>query len=82
MSVRRDDIAMMLLDRVGDQRLGLRTRERDWTWDEDHGLPSDRADDPVHGWSGRGRPQYRLMTADDRTALDAEFVRYGRERHE
>ena len=24
----------MLLDRVGDQRLGLRTRERDWTWDE------------------------------------------------
>ncbi|MDV3126900.1 AMP-binding protein [Mycobacterium sp. 21AC1] len=29
----RDSIAGMLLDRRGDQRLGLRTRERDWTWD-------------------------------------------------
>lgn len=38
-------------------------------------------DDPVHRWSGRGRPQYRLMTADDRAALDAEFARYGREQH-
>lgn len=28
------DIATMLLDRVGDQHLGLRTRERDWTWHE------------------------------------------------
>ncbi|MDZ4270868.1 MAG: AMP-binding protein, partial [Mycobacterium sp.] len=27
------DIASMLLDRVGDRHLGLRTRERDWTWD-------------------------------------------------
>ncbi|MEV0063445.1 AMP-binding protein [Nocardia sp. NPDC050718] len=27
------DIATMLLDRLGDQRLGLRTRETDWTWD-------------------------------------------------
>lgn len=27
-------IAAMLLDRRGDQRLGLRTREQDWTWDE------------------------------------------------
>jgi fatty-acyl-CoA synthase len=26
-------IADLLLDRVGDDRLGLRTRERDWTWD-------------------------------------------------
>ncbi|KWX57186.1 AMP-binding protein [Mycobacterium sp. NAZ190054] len=34
MTIRRDDIATMLLDRVGDQRLGLRTRERDWTWDD------------------------------------------------
>lgn len=34
MTTRRDDIAAMLLDRVGDQRPGLRTRERDWTWDE------------------------------------------------
>ncbi|MCH9735407.1 MAG: acyl-CoA synthetase, partial [Actinomycetia bacterium] len=32
--MRRDNIADMLTDRVGDQRLGLRTRERDWTWDE------------------------------------------------
>jgi fatty-acyl-CoA synthase len=38
-------------------------------------------DDPVHRWAGRGRPQYRLMTADDRTALDAEFATYGREQH-
>ncbi|WP_405492223.1 AMP-binding protein [Nocardia sp. NBC_00511] len=30
---RHADIAAMLLDRVGDERLGLRTRERDWTWD-------------------------------------------------
>ncbi len=33
-AVRRADIATMLLDRLGDQRLGLRTRETDWTWDE------------------------------------------------
>ncbi|MUL76103.1 AMP-binding protein [Mycolicibacterium sp. CBMA 226] len=30
----RDDIASLLLDRVGDERLGLRTRDQDWTWDE------------------------------------------------
>jgi fatty-acyl-CoA synthase len=30
----RDDIATMLLDRIGDERLGLRTRTRDWSWDE------------------------------------------------
>lgn len=30
----RTDIASLLLDRVGDHHLGLRTRERDWTWDE------------------------------------------------
>ena len=30
----RDDIATMLLDRLGDEHIGLRTRERDWTWDE------------------------------------------------
>ena len=29
----RDDIATMLLDRLGDEHLGLRTRDRDWTWD-------------------------------------------------
>lgn len=32
--MRRDNIAEMLTDRVGDQRLGLRARDRDWTWDE------------------------------------------------
>ncbi|ART73898.1 acyl-CoA synthetase [Mycobacterium dioxanotrophicus] len=30
----RDNVADMLLDRVGDERLGLRTREQDWTWDQ------------------------------------------------
>ncbi len=30
----RADVARMLMARVGDQHLGLRTRERDWTWDE------------------------------------------------
>jgi fatty-acyl-CoA synthase len=29
----RADIATMLLDRHGDEHLGLRTRDRDWTWD-------------------------------------------------
>lgn len=32
--VPRVDIAAMLLDRVGDSHLGLRTRDRDWTWDQ------------------------------------------------
>ncbi len=30
----REDIAALLLDRLGDERLGLRTRDQDWTWDE------------------------------------------------
>lgn len=30
----RSDIAAMLLDRLDDEHVGLRTRERDWTWDE------------------------------------------------
>ncbi|WP_067133283.1 AMP-binding protein [Microtetraspora malaysiensis] len=30
----RETIADLLLDRVGDDRPGLRTRERTWTWDE------------------------------------------------
>lgn len=34
MTHRRSDVATMLLDRVGDQHLGLRTREQDWTWDQ------------------------------------------------
>ncbi|MEB3050945.1 AMP-binding protein [Mycolicibacter sp. MYC123] len=31
---RPTDIASMLLARLGDQHPGLRTRQRDWTWDE------------------------------------------------
>ncbi|UFS96833.1 AMP-binding protein [Nocardia huaxiensis] len=31
---RRPDIATMLLDRLGDEHPGLRTRTQDWTWDE------------------------------------------------
>ncbi|MGW0997217.1 acyl-CoA dehydrogenase family protein [Streptomyces sp. NPDC002523] len=30
----RETIADLLLDRVGDDRAGLRTRERTWSWDE------------------------------------------------
>ncbi len=30
----RESIAALLLDRRGDTRLGLRSRDRDWTWDE------------------------------------------------
>ncbi|MFC4604002.1 AMP-binding protein [Rhodococcus kronopolitis] len=30
----RDSVAEMLMDRLGDQHLGLRTREQDWTWDQ------------------------------------------------
>ncbi|MUL63356.1 acyl-CoA synthetase [Mycobacterium sp. CBMA 234] len=30
----RQDVATLLLDRLGDERLGLRTREQAWTWDE------------------------------------------------
>ena len=33
-TTRREDIATMLTDRLGDRHLGLRTREQDWTWDE------------------------------------------------
>ncbi|MET0898622.1 MAG: AMP-binding protein [Mycobacterium sp.] len=29
-----DSIASLLLARIGDHHLGLRTRERDWTWDD------------------------------------------------
>ncbi|RZK93693.1 MAG: acyl-CoA synthetase, partial [Rhodococcus sp. (in: high G+C Gram-positive bacteria)] len=34
MELERTTIARMLLDRLGDDRPGVRTRERDWTWDE------------------------------------------------
>ena len=32
----------------------------------------------VYRWAGRGRPDYRLMTAEDRAALDEEFAQHGR----
>ncbi|VCT91972.1 Long-chain-fatty-acid--CoA ligase FadD17 [Mycolicibacterium hassiacum DSM 44199] len=35
-------------------------------------------DDPVYRWAGRGRPEYRRMTAEDVAELDGEFSRYGR----
>ncbi|AKC40019.1 putative fatty-acid--CoA ligase [Mycolicibacterium phlei] len=55
-STPRADIAAMLLDRVGDRHLGLRTRDRDWTWDEvvgESGARSElaqklRAEGPFH----------------------------------
>ncbi|MEE2059920.1 AMP-binding protein [Rhodococcus artemisiae] len=34
MKLERATIAEMLLDRLGDEHLGTRTGERDWTWDE------------------------------------------------
>ncbi|MFI6433312.1 AMP-binding protein [Rhodococcus oryzae] len=39
-----------------------------------------RCEEPIYRWEGRGAPEYRAMTADDKSALDAEFVRYGRQR--
>ncbi len=30
----RESISQLLLDRIGDDHLGVRSRERDWTWDE------------------------------------------------
>ncbi|WP_101467995.1 AMP-binding protein [Nocardia fluminea] len=44
LDVRRADIATMLLDRVGDQRLGLRTRDTEWTWDAVVGESAARAE--------------------------------------
>ncbi len=35
-------------------------------------------DEPVYRWAGRGRPEYRRMTDEDRQALDAEFTGHGR----
>ena len=40
---RHPDVASMLLARLGDERLGLRTRDRDWTWDEVVGESAARA---------------------------------------
>jgi fatty-acyl-CoA synthase len=37
-------------------------------------------DEAVYRWASRGTPEYRLMTAEDRTELDAEFAAFGRQR--
>ncbi|MGB7506677.1 MAG: AMP-binding protein, partial [Mycobacterium sp.] len=42
-AVTATDIATMLLDRVGDQHPGLRSRDHDWTWDEVVGESAARA---------------------------------------
>lgn len=41
----------------------------------------DNDGDVVYRWEGRAHPEFRLMTQDDRNAVDAEFRRYGRENH-
>ena len=38
------------------------------------------ADEPVYRWEGRGEPVYKLMTAEDKAALEAEFESFGRQR--
>ncbi|MGE2735614.1 AMP-binding protein [Mycolicibacterium vaccae] len=43
MSAHHEDIAAMLLARVGDDHPGLRTREQTWTWDEVVGESAARA---------------------------------------
>ncbi|ALR12764.1 acyl-CoA synthetase [Mycobacteroides saopaulense] len=42
-SIPRPGIAAMLLERVGDSHPGLRTRDRDWTWDQVIGESAARA---------------------------------------
>ncbi|RDI24952.1 hypothetical protein DEU38_110171, partial [Rhodococcus sp. AG1013] len=37
-------------------------------------------DEPVYRWVGRGAPVYTQMTDEDKTALEAEFVEFGRTR--
>lgn len=37
-------------------------------------------DESVFRWEGRGAPVYRRMSAEDKTALDAQFTAYGRQR--
>lgn len=39
-----------------------------------------RTDEPVYRWVGRGEPVYEAMTAEDKAALEAEFVASGRQR--
>lgn len=56
MTERRPDVATMLLDRRGDQRPGLRTRERDWTWDEVVGESATRAAFAQALWGNSSAP--------------------------
>lgn len=37
-------------------------------------------DEPVFWWAGRGAPEFLRMTSEDKTALDAQFMAYGRQR--
>ncbi|SHV84637.1 putative fatty-acid--CoA ligase [Mycobacteroides abscessus subsp. abscessus] len=37
-------------------------------------------DEPVFRWVGRGGPVFLRMSSDDKTALDAQFAVYGRQR--
>ncbi|MFD6196190.1 AMP-binding protein [Mycobacteriaceae bacterium NPDC060252] len=37
-------------------------------------------DEPVFRWEGRGSPVFRRMGPQDKTALDAQFTAYGRQR--
>ena len=37
--------------------------------------------DSVYRWTGRGCPEYRLMSDTDRLDLDAEFATHGRQHH-
>lgn len=39
-----------------------------------------RSDDPVYRWTGRGRPDYVLMTDEDKAVLRDEFLTNGRGR--
>ncbi len=39
-----------------------------------------RTQDLILRWAGRGTPDYRPMSAADKTGLEAEFARHGRER--
>lgn len=39
-----------------------------------------RTDEPVYRWEGRGEPVYEQMTDDDKAALEAQFITFGRRR--
>lgn len=39
-----------------------------------------RTEEAVYRWTGRGEPEYHLMSADEKQALETEFSHYGRQR--